>query len=1002
MYPNQFNAPYFQMGMPQNPYLYAQPTHNMPGWMYAGSAAAVHYGYMQQMPSYAPGGNFMEAAKIRFYDNQRSLAAASAAHIDAQRARAIGINMISGAGRSVTPEMQELLTRATQGGAEFAARFGTNTPAARAFLDTSLGGISAMNVAASMQFLQRRSFDSSTGTYGVSPQFAAEQAIALTQFLNSKNEFGLKNSYGMKSDAAMYGMASFMREGGFQSANNIQAMLLSDTARRGYAVNPGAFAGYSSLIAAGAMDPSAVISSQAYNRNAPQRAAEFEANARRESMAVRGVLRAQANDALAEESTINAVENATGYGTFAAGMFRGYHDMDPDTIKAARRGLGFDAGVKKTKITGLDRLKIAAYIGQDAAFRNSGAAEILKEAADAIGTDGYAATRYGKMSEAEQIATITSAVGKEFDIDSVAKTVSGDSMTMSDFGFGALAKAQEAKKLDPMALEKARTAMKNMQRQMSDYGKVYQAVSSFMKEAGANLDDINATMGKLGVAHNISSATSGSSFANSMVTGMAAVRSYGGTMDDYVTMFQANQNMYRQRGMAGASELAAQTIEVDMMSRYSTSVLGGNIAFGSMNADQTAQRRSTEAASFASSEVAGNLAVIKRLMTSGKGVKNQALADRLQELYEGASSGTLDATGMRMIQDRTALFRMAAGAYDDTSVRTLTEMTRDSYANNEVISNDRLMVTNQFTAEQTKQNVIRDSRGLSRLRSVIGRDYGLGSLSRGQLAAINGDAIAALVDTDGNVEQAAAAMVSSMSSIDGFAGLSDERKNSLARAVLDTATATMGEHGMTVTDMKRSSQSVAMRVASDAQQRLKAIFVNHADLTTRAGFGGFMKEMQSMDPETADLIRAAAVGNGIDIGNKEVQEAMAGFEKETESFFADYRKPLDSKAKKMFGKGYLELTDDERSTLLKDKRMSAAAEAYDNVVAMARSETAILGDETKKEVMKAAGLSTEDGGMTATFNNVTISLNGEVVAKNASSTSPVKSDSKGSVKTPNH
>lgn len=544
--------------------------------------------------------------------------------------------------------------------------------------------------------------------------------------------------------------------------------------------------------------------------------------------------------------------------------------------------------------------------------------------------------------------------------------------------------------------------MKNMQRQMSDYGKVYQAVSSFMKEAGANLDDINATMGKLGVAHNISSATSGSSFANSMVTGMAAVRSYGGTMDDYVTMFQANQNMYRQRGMAGASELAAQTIEVDMMSRYSTSVLGGNIAFGSMNADQTAQRRSTEAASFASSEVAGNLAVIKRLMTSGKGVKNQALADRLQELYEGASSGTLDATGMRMIQDRTALFRMAAGAYDDTSVRTLTEMTRDSYANNEVISNDRLMVTNQFTAEQTKQNIIKDSRGLSRLRSVIGRDYGLGSLSRGQLAAINGDAIAALVDTDGNVEQAAAAMVSSMSSIDGFAGLSDERKNSLARAVLDTATATMGEHGMTVTDMKRSSQSVAMRVASDAQQRLKAIFVNHADLTTRAGFGGFMKEMQSMDPETADLIRAAAVANGIDIGNKEVQEAMAGFEKETESFFADYRKPLDSKAKKMFGKGYLELTDDERSTLLKDKRMSAAAEAYDNVVAMARSETAILGDETKKEVMKAAGLSTEDGGMTATFNNVTISLNGEVVAKNASSTSPVKSDSKGSVKTPNH
>jgi hypothetical protein len=146
-------------------------------------------------------------------------------------------------------------------------------------------------------------------------------------------------------------------------------------------VNPGAFAGYSSLIAAGAMDPSAVISSQAYNRNATQRAAEFEANARRESIAVRGVLRARANDALAEESTINAVENATGYGTFAAGMFRGYHDMDPDTIKAARRGLGFDAGVKKTKITGLDRLKIAAYIGQDAAFRNSGAAEILKEAA---------------------------------------------------------------------------------------------------------------------------------------------------------------------------------------------------------------------------------------------------------------------------------------------------------------------------------------------------------------------------------------------------------------------------------------------------------------------------------------------------------------------------------------------------------------------------------------------------------------------------------------------
>jgi hypothetical protein len=182
----------------------------------------------------------------------------------------------------------------------------------------------------------------------------------------------------------------------------------------------------------------------------------------------------------------------------------------------------------------------------------------------------------------------------------------------------------------------------------------------------------------------------------------------------------------------------------------------------------------------------------------------------------------------------------------------------------------------------------------------------------------------------------------------------------------------------------------------------KVGYARHADLTTRQGFSGFIKELQGTDPEAADLIRAAAVANGLDINKQEVKEAMAGFEKETESFFADYRKPLDSKAKKMFGKGYLELTDDERSTLLKDKRMSAAAEAYDNVVAMARSETDILGDETKKEVMKATGLSTEDGGMTATFNNVTISLNGEVVAKNASSTSPVKSDSKGSVKTPNH
>lgn len=741
---------------------------------------AYNRGYVPHLPLYTNNGSFMDAAQARYYDAARVQRAQAAAELDSIRLANAAAGMMRAAGRDVTPAQYAIFQRAANFGISSLGPMASASAGGRAALDVMAGGVSAVNIATSLDYMGRGMVDPGTGQLGMTRASNLYMTQQLHNHFTSNNQYGIGNNYGMTGDAISAVMARQQLTGVAATPSAMARLADSQFLQRANTagVNMGAIdSSIGNMYAAGwgnadARREAALADIRNENEfNSASRLATRVSKSRYgrldEVMADGVRRRADKNMGWFGKSSERELYEAAEYesvtgnmsesrkllerakndpAAIAQGLANKGIDIGPDTLGSVKDAAiaEYQSAVQK-KIDRLDALKkstsdksgpadakdlvkMAALVGSGAAFNDKEAARTLNDAMVAIERGDFQNSEFANMSKSQQNSILSAAGVDVKKIQDALKTGSADSIIRDVTGGVGLQSGEDLFGLEQLSrLDSGRSdvsksamdaAIEKQKKLAEKVARAHGALSRVLIDAGEDVGKTAELIEKLGIES--SAALPNEMAIDNVMRIEQAARHLGLGSEEIAMAFDQSANAYASMGYVDPKVWGRLGVATELEA-YRTVEQGGFLMggaeYGSASAPQVAQMVRNMEVQSKHSLAAKSLGALQNLMSYTTSGDPAARAE-LGALLERSKTGGLTDEDKDLLSNRIGEFQQRIASGLGQSVSSVRSAMNDNLAVERAIVENGIDPTS-VTTYAARQSMTSQGQGRERMAQNI-------------------------------------------------------------------------------------------------------------------------------------------------------------------------------------------------------------------------------------------------------------------------------------------